>query len=480
MINPHKKGHPFDYRKIHLVGIGGIGMSGIAEILHNLGYEVSGSDIKDSENLQRLRSLGIKVSVGHSPENVRDAHVVVISSAVSEDNPEVLEARRLQIPVIPRAEMLAEIGRLKYSILVAGAHGKTTTTSLIANILKEAGLDPTVIVGGRLTATGTNARLGSGDFLVAEADESDGSFLKLNPTIAVITNIDREHMDFFRDMEALKKAFSDFANKVPFYGVSVLCEDSPHVRDILPQIKRKVITYGLSGDSQVRAENVGYSERGGKDYLCFDIYYMGDFRGRFSVPLSGMHNCLNCLAAYSVARELEIDDDVIRKGLEGFSGIKRRLEFKGMVSGIRFYDDYGHHPTEIRATLRATKEALLKDRGRVILIFQPHRYTRTRDLMGDFSVSFSDADKVFLMDIYPAGERPIEGVSSEVLYNSLVKIIDRQSVFYIPERERLIEKVMEELRESDILLTMGAGDVWKIGEEIMKRMGESSKDLKTL
>jgi UDP-N-acetylmuramate--alanine ligase len=480
-IKPGDGRRPFDYRVIHLVGIGGIGMSGIAEVLHNLGYDVRGSDIKESETIERLRSIGIKVFIGHRPENIGDAHVVIISSAVSEDNPEVLEARRRHIPVIPRAEMLAEIGRLKYSILVAGAHGKTTTTSLIANILAAGGLDPTVIVGGRLTATGTNARLGGGDFLVAEADESDGSFLKLNPTIAVVTNIDREHMDFFKDMEALKKAFTDFANKVPFYGASILCIDNPHIRHILPDIRRSVVTYGFSEEAEVRARDIDYVEREGRRYLSFRIFYKGFDEGRFFVPVIGLHNCLNSLASFIVAKELGIDNESIRKGFETFSGIKRRLEFKGFKAGIRFYDDYGHHPTEIRATLRAVKEGLLSDKGdnkalarRLILIFQPHRYTRTRDLIGEFATCFSDADVMFLMDIYSAGERPVEGITSGLLYNSIVQsgevLSSPVNIQYIPDREELIRRVLQVLRDGDLVLTMGAGDVWKVGEEILRRL----------
>lgn len=465
-----KRTYPFDYQTVHFVGIGGIGMSGIAEVLHNLGYDVRGSDLKESDSVQRLRSLGIKVYLGHRPENVAGAHVVVISSAVSPDNPEVLEAKRLHIPVIPRAEMLAEIGRLKYSILVAGAHGKTTTTSLTANILAKAGMDPTVIVGGRLTATGANAVLGRGDFLVAEADESDGSFLKLNPTIAVITNIDREHMDFFKDMEALKRAFSDFANKVPFYGSSILCIDNPHVRDILPDITRSFITYGLSLDAEVRARDINYTRRDERLYLSFNIIYKEKDEGRFHVPLLGVHNCLNSLASYTVARYLGIDNETIKIGFESFSGIKRRLEFKGALRGIRFFDDYGHHPTEIRATLRAIKESLFTENGRLFLIFQPHRYTRTRDLIGEFATCFADADTLFLLDIYPAGEKPIEGVNTEMLYRHLLKTRNTGKTYYIPDKERLMEAIISGLREHDLVLTMGAGDVWKIGEELLKRL----------
>ncbi len=456
------------YRVIHFVGIGGIGMSGIAEILKNLGYEVTGSDLRESDTTRRLESLGIKVYYGHSPENVDGAHVVVVSSAVSEDNPEVIEAKKRNIPVIPRAEMLAELGRLKYSVLIAGAHGKTTTTSLIGTILAYGGMDPTLVVGGKLRSLGTNAKLGQGDFLIAEADESDGSFLKLNPTIAVITNIDREHMDFFKDMDSLKKAFIDFSNKVPFYGITVLCIDNPQIRDILPFIKRRFTTYGFSEGADVRGEFINYEIKDSRPGLRFRIYNKDIDCGEYFLPLLGRHNILNALAGFAVATELRIPFDIIRGAYEEFGGIERRLQLKGVVNGIRIYDDYAHHPTEIRATLSALREIkgiLPGKRGRIILIFQPHRYTRTRDLLEEFTGCFRDADMVFLMDIYPAGERPIEGVDSGLIYRGL----DKERSFYIRDEDILIERVMEELKEGDILITMGAGNVWKIGEKILRR-----------
>ncbi len=456
------------YRVIHFVGIGGIGMSGIAEILKNLGYDVTGSDLRESDTTRRLVSLGIKIHYGHRAENINNAHVLVVSSAVSEDNPEVVEAKKRNIPVIPRAEMLAELGRLKYSVLIAGAHGKTTTTSLIGTVLAYGGMDPTLIVGGKLRSLGTNAKLGQGDFLIAEADESDGSFLKLNPTIAVITNIDREHMEFFKDMDSLKKAFIDFSNKVPFYGTTVLCVDNPYIRDILPFIKRRFTTYGFSEGADFRGEFINYEIRNSRPGLRFRVYNKDIDCGEYFLPLFGRHNILNALAGFAVATELRIPFDTIRGAYEEFGGIERRLQLKGIVNGIRIYDDYGHHPTEIRATLGALKELkgiLVGERGRIILIFQPHRYTRTRDLFDEFTICFRDADLVFLMDIYPAGERPIEGIDSGLIYRGL----DKERSFYIREENILIQRVMEELREGDILVTMGAGNVWKIGEEILRR-----------
>jgi UDP-N-acetylmuramate--alanine ligase len=456
------------YRGIHFVGIGGIGMSGIAEVLHNLGYEVTGSDLKDSETTKRLRALGMKVYTGHVADNIDDAHVLVISSAVSDDNPEVIAARERSIPVIPRAEMLAELARLKYGVLIAGAHGKTTTTSLISTILAHGGFDPTVVIGGRLKATGSNARLGQGEFLVAEADESDGSFLRLSPTIAVVTNIDREHMEFFKTMDALKMAFLSFMNKVPFYGVSVVCIENEHLRRLLPAIHRRYITYGFSRDAQLYAENIR------KGFMCmsFEVVYKGRNIGDFSLPAPGVHNVLNSLAAICVALILKMDVSVIQDALKGFSGIQRRLEFKGEADGIRVYDDYGHHPAEIKATLKAVKESLrIRDReeGRLIVLFQPHRYTRTKDLIDEFKVSFSDADILAVLDIYPAGEAPIEGVNSENLVESIRKA-GHGSVIYAKDREDAARYVVSGARKGDIILTLGAGSVWKLGEEILNKL----------
>ena len=473
------------YRIIHFVGIGGIGMSGIAEVLHNLGYDVTGSDLKDSHTTRRLRDLGIKVYIGHDAEHVDDAHVVVISSAVSNENPEVKEAKLRSIPVIPRAEMLAELARLKYGILIAGAHGKTTTTSLISTVLTHGKLDPTVVIGGRLMATGSNAILGQGDFLVAEADESDGSFLKLSPTIAVVTNIDREHMDFFKTMASLKGAFLSFINKVPFYGASVVCIENEHLRDLLPSIHRRCITYGFEKGAVLRAENIR------RDFMSvtFDAVYKGGHIGEFTLPLPGAHNVLNGLAAIGCALVLRMDVSVVREALKGFSGIQRRLEFKGEAQGIKIFDDYGHHPTEIKATLRAMKDGLLKiqsgspasnaglqpvgrEKGRLIVLFQPHRYSRTRDLIEEFAGSFDEADMLILLDIYPAGEKPIEGVSSDGLYAKILQSGYTKAV-RIQNKEEAAAYVLSQVRERDVVLTLGAGDVWKTGVEILKKLKET-------
>jgi len=455
------------YRVIHFVGIGGIGMSGIAEALHNLGYEVTGSDLKDSETTKRLKDLGIKISIGHEAENIDDAHVVVVSSAVPEDNPEVIEAKRRTIPVIPRADMLAELARLKYGILVAGAHGKTTTTSLISTILANAGFDPTVIIGGRLKATGSNVQLGQGAFLVAEADESDGSFLRLSPTIAVATNIDREHMDFFKTMDSMKGAFRSFLNKIPFYGVSIVCIENEHLHSLLPFLHRKYLTYGFDEEADIYAKNI----RKGFMSVSFEVVYKGMEVGDFTLPLLGEHNVLNSLAAIGVAIELQIDKPVIKEALRRFGGIQRRLEFKGEAEGIKIFDDYGHHPTEIKATLKAAKEGLM---GKLFVLFQPHRYTRTKDLMDEFSSSFSDADSVVLLDIYSAGERPIEGISSIALLENIKKS-GYNNVLYVRDKEDAIGHIIAHVQRGDILLTLGAGDVWKIGAEILHRLRGNEK-----
>jgi len=455
------------YRIIHFVGIGGIGMSGIAEVLHNLGYEVTGSDAKESDTTNRLAGLGIKVHIGHRAENVDDAHVVVISSAVSKDNAEVVEAKRKSIPVIPRAEMLAELARLKYGILVAGAHGKTTTTSLVSTVLSNSGLDPTVVIGGRLKSTGSNAMLGQGNFLVAEADESDGSFLRLSPTIAVVTNIDREHMDFFKTMDSLKDAFLSFMNKVPFYGIAIVCIENEDLRKLLPGVHRKYITYGLSSAADVYAADI----KKGFMSVTFDVVYKGENLGSFTLPVPGMHNVLNSLAAIIVARQLKVDMDAIKGALKKFSGIQRRFELKGEEKGIKVFDDYGHHPTEIKATLSAAREGLLTGHGagKLFVIFQPHRYTRTRDLMNEFTSCFSEADVLCLLDVYSAGEKPISGVDSKALLER-VKDSGQKDVVYFPDREKLLNNLLERLRSGDVVFTLGAGDVWKLGGEILKRI----------
>lgn len=455
------------YRIIHFTGIGGVGMSGIAEVLHNLGYEVTGSDLKETETTKRLRAMGIKIHIGHEGANVGSAHVVVASSAVSQNNPEVAEAKRQAVPVIPRAEMLAELARLKYSILVAGAHGKTTTTSLISTVLGHGGLDPTIIIGGKLKGIGSNARLGQGEFLVAEADESDGSFLKLSPTIAVVTNIDREHMEFFRTMDRLKDAFLSFINKVPFYGSAFVCAENEILRGLLPDIHRKLVRYGLSESSDLYATN---TEKGFMS-SAFDVIYSGKAVGRFSVPLPGTHNVLNTLACIGVALELKMSVPKIQDALHAFSGIQRRFELKGEVNGIRIYDDYGHHPTEIRATISAARENLdcLGGTGRLFVLFQPHRYTRTMDLIEEFSDSFGDCDSLFLLDIYPAGEKPIEGIHAKKL-SEMITAKGHKNVFYFPEKEAAMNQLASAMKTGDMLLTLGAGDVWKTGEKMIERI----------
>ncbi|MCG6552821.1 MAG: UDP-N-acetylmuramate--L-alanine ligase [Candidatus Magnetominusculus sp. LBB02] len=447
------------YRVIHFVGIGGIGMSGIAQVLNDIGYEVRGSDIKESATLDKLRASGITVMLGHKAENIGNAQVVVVTSAVNNGNPEVQEAKRRAIAVIPRAEMLAELCRLKYSVLVAGSHGKTTTSSLIATILIDALYDPTVVLGGKLNETNSNSRVGKGDYLVAEADESDGSFLKLNPTIAVCTNIDREHMDYFSTMERLKDAFTDFLNKVPFYGIGVVCTDDPNVRETLPKINRRYITYGLDGDAQYTAKNIEY----GFMRCCFDLHKEGRFIKRFEIRLAGRHNVLNSLAAIAASESLGVDIESAAASLGAFAGIKRRMEFKGTFKGVNVYDDYGHHPTEIEATIGGIKTHVTK---RLVVAFQPHRYTRTRDLMDKFAMSFDGVGKLYLLDIYAAGEPPIDGVNSEAMCKKLIE--NGVDAVYCNSHEQMRAGLAEQLQAGDVLVTFGAGDIWKIGEELVR------------
>ncbi len=390
-------------RHVHFVGVGGIGMSGLAEILRTLEFDVSGSDLREGENTRRLKRLGVRIDVGHRAENVEGADVVVYSSAISPENPEMVEAHALGTPVITRAEMLAELMRVKYGVAIAGSHGKTTTTSLVATVLRAAGFDPTVVVGGRMAALGSNARLGEGDMLVAEADESDGSFLRLTPTIAVVTNIDPEHLDFYGSHEVLKDAFVEFIEKVPFYGLAVLCLDHPDVQELLPRIRRRHVTYGLSPQADYHARAV----KNAGVVTSFVAYGRGQTLGEFSVKMPGQHNVQNCLAAIAVADELEVPLDVIKDALATFHGVARRFSIVGVVDGVTLVDDYGHHPAEIRATLEAARRAF--DR-RVIVAFQPHRYSRTQHLFDEFSLAFNGADQLILTDIYPAGEAPIEGI----------------------------------------------------------------------
>jgi len=450
--------------KIHFVGIGGIGMSGIAEVLLNLGYKVSGSDLRRSEITERLASLGGEIFYGHLRENVAGADVVVISSAVKNDNPEVQEARENLIPVIPRAEMLAELMRMKYGIAIAGTHGKTTTTSMVATLLGYAGIDPTIVIGGRLNSLGSNARLGQGKFLVAEADESDGSFLKLSPTIAVVTNIDADHLDFYSGIEEIKDTFVEFINKVPFYGLTVLCIDNDNVAAIIPRVNKRFITYGLSAQADIRACDIKLEGLS----TSFVTQYRGERLGEISFKMPGAHNVLNALAAIGVALELNVSFPVIQEGFRDFGGVGRRFQVKGEVNDIMVVDDYGHHPTEIRATLAAASGGW--DR-RLVVVFQPHRYTRTKELYDDFVKAFHDADVLILTDIYPAGEEPIEGVTAEALARS-VRQHGQKDVTHISDREELVGHLLEILKPGDILLTLGAGNIWQTGELLLQKLGK--------
>ena len=447
-------------QRIHFVGIGGIGMSGIAEVLLNLGYKVSGSDLKAGPTTQRLEKLGGKVSIGHAAENVADADVVVVSSAVRPDNVEGVEAKKRQIPEIPRAEMLAELMRLKYGVAVAGSHGKTTTTSMIATVLGHAGYDPTVVIGGRLNAIGSNARLGKGDFLVAEADESDGSFLKLSPTIAVITNIDREHLDHYADLAEIQEAFVTFANKVPFYGAAVLCLEDPHVQAIIPRIERRIVAYGLSSQADVAASDVQFENFGSS----YTLQRHGERLGAIRLQIPGLHGILNSMAAAASGFELEISFEKISQALAAFQNADRRFQIKGEKRGVLVVDDYGHHPTEILATLGAARRST--DR-RIVVVFQPHRYTRTVALEEEFTRAFNHAAVLVLLPIYAAGEHPLPGVTAERLAAQINKFGHRDVNYAesFEEAQRILE---EKLREGDLLITLGAGDVWKIGDEFLE------------
>jgi UDP-N-acetylmuramate--alanine ligase len=407
-------------QRIHFVGIGGIGMSGIAEVLLNLGYKISGSDLKISSVTQRLGSLGATIFEGHAAENIAGTEVVVTSSAVAQENPEVLEAHRLHIPVIPRAEMLAELMRLKYGIAVAGMHGKTTTTSMIAAVLAAGGLDPTVVVGGRVDAMGSNARIGNSEYLVAEADESDRSFLKLSPVLSVVTNIDREHMDCYRNMRDVKKAFLDFMDRVPFYGVIVVCNDDPILRRLLPQIRRRTVSYGTrrGSDFQIKLGKSTFESAERQPISHFRVGFGERDLGEFRLHVPGVHNVLNATAAIAVGIGLDIEADNIRLALEKFRGVDRRFQLRGKAAGISVIDDYGHHPTEIRATLAAARQCGF---GKIHVIFQPHRFTRTRDLMDEFATAFPDADSLAVLDIYAASESPIEGITAQTLASRIME-----------------------------------------------------------
>jgi len=450
------------YQHVHFVGIGGSGMSGIAEVLLNLGYTVSGSDAKRSPVTDRLEQHGARVAEGHAAENLGDAHVVVTSTAVRRDNPEVLEARRRGVPVIPRAEMLAELMRLKYGVAIAGSHGKTTTTSMVALVLDRGGLDPTVVVGGRLGVLGSGARLGRGDFMVAEADEFDRSFLKLTPTVAVVTNIDREHLDTYRDLADVQEAFLGFVNKVPFYGVCVLCLDDPPVQDILPRVERRVLTYGLSPQARVSARDLEIGPTGSTYTATLD----GEGLGQVTLAVPGAHNVANSLAAVAVGLDLGVPFEAIRGGLESFTGVDRRFQVRGEAGGILVVDDYGHHPTEIRATL----EALRRRAGsrRTVVLFQPHRFTRTQALWDDFCKAFHQADVLILTDIYAASEEPIPGITAESLARAIAERGHR-SVAWAGDLAAATERLSAEARGGDVVLTLGAGSVWTAGDELLRR-----------
>jgi UDP-N-acetylmuramate--alanine ligase len=447
---------------IHFVGIGGIGMSGIAEVLINLGYRISGSDTAQSETTARLQKLGASVALGHAAKNIGNVDVVVTSTAVKIDNPEVYEAHQRNIPVIPRAEMLAELLKMKFSVAVSGSHGKTTTTSMVSTVLAKGGLDPTMVIGGKLASIGSNARLGDGDIIVAEADESDGSFLKLSPTIAVITNIDREHLDFYPGITEIKDAFLKFANIVPFYGCTVLCTDNEHVREIVPLIKRKMITYGIEHTADYVAQDIKY--RASKTE--YTLMYKGDRLGQIELFVPGLFNVYNSMAAVAVGRELDLDFGIIKEGIKSFAGVVRRLEMKGTVGDITVVDDYGHHPTEVKATLAAARQVW---KGRLIVVFQPHRFSRTKALFEEFTNAFGNADMLILNDIYPASEEPIAGVNSQVLAEAIRKAGHRH-VEYIAQAEGTIEFLLNTVKPKDTVLTLGAGSIYKIGEALLKQL----------
>jgi UDP-N-acetylmuramate--alanine ligase len=453
-------------KHIHFVGIGGIGMSGIAEVLLTLGYTISGSDLTVSDVTRRLQHHGAIVHEGHEAAHVQGTDVVVTSSAVTPNNIEVVTARELHIPVIPRAEMLAELMRMKYGIAVAGAHGKTTTTSLIATVMARGGLDPTVVIGGRLKSLGSSAQLGQGEYLVAEADESDGSFLLLSPTINVVTTVDAEHLDFYHDLDEIKRAFTQFINKVPFYGCSVLCLDQPNIQSLLPNIHRRFITYGLTGQADYVARDVRFS--GPRSY--FEVFHTGHCLGQFSVNLPGVHNVYNALAAIAVGLELDVPLPTIAKALEEFSGIQRRFEILGVRNGVTVVDDYGHHPEEIRQTLRAAKSVWPDER--LVVVFQPHRYTRTKFLQQEFFTAFYEADILVLLDIYAAAEPPIPGVTTALLYDG-IKEHGQREVYYLQERAQVVPFLRQHLQEGTILLSLGAGDVWEIGRAFLETPEES-------
>ena len=447
---------------IHFVGIGGIGMSGIAELLLNLGYKVSGSDMKRSDITDRLEHLGGAIFKTHAAEQIEGADVVVVSSAIEPDNPEVQAAAQAAIPVIPRAEMLAELMRLKYSIAVAGAHGKTSTTSIVASVLAEGGLDPTVVIGGKLKSIGSNAVLGQGDFIVAEADESDGSFLKFSPTIAVVTNIDNEHLDFYEDLDAIKAVFANFLDRIPFYGLAVLCLDNEPIQELIPRLKKRYTTYGMSSQADFHIRDVAF----GNQKSGFNIYHHGEKLGHINLNLPGIHNVYNATASIAVGVELNIAFDQIKSALETVEGVQRRLEIKGETNGVVVIDDYGHHPTEIKITLKAVAENW-PDRRKVV-VFQPHRYSRARALFDEFTRAFYQSDVLVVMPIYAASEKKIKGVNSQNLCEG-IKAHGHKEVIYADGFKAAHSLLKQTLQPRDVLLTLGAGDVWKVGEEFLNK-----------
>lgn len=453
----------FRIKHLHFIGIGGIGMSGIAEVLLNQGFRVTGSDLLDSDIIARLRELGAEISIGHDAKSVKDAQVVVYSSAVKPDNLEFVEARRTGIPIIPRAAMLSELMRMKYGIAVAGTHGKTTTTSMIAAILTEADFDPTFIVGGRVKSLATNARLGSGEFLVAEADEYDRSFLRLNPTIAVITTMETEHLDTYGDLEEIRAAFLQFTEQVPFYGSIVLCIDEPTVASLLPDLSRPAITYGIEGETDIKATDIEFAEI----HSRFDVVVRGNKRGAVNLNQPGLHNVKNALAAIGVAEELDIDFKKVQKSLSAFNGVERRFEIKGEASGVMVVDDYAHHPTEVQVTLDAARRGWER---RIIAIFQPHLYSRTKDFAQAFGESFSGADVLVVTGIYGARETPIEGVTGQLIADAAVKAGHR-NVRYLPETKTVVEEILKIVRPDDMVVALGAGDVWKLSGELFSKLG---------
>lgn len=453
-------------KRIHFIGIGGIGMSGIAEVLCNLGFEVSGSDIKRSKNTDRLEELnGVKIFEGHAAENVGEAQVVVYSSAVKDDNPEVVIAKEKGIPVIPRAEMLAELMVLKpYAVAVSGTHGKTSTTSMVATILGHAGVDPTTVVGGVVESLGSNARLGHSDWFVTEADESDRSFLMLYPTIAVVTNIDKEHMESYKGMDDVVQCFTDFVNKVPFFGAAIICLDDPNVQLIIPHIKRRRVTYGMTAQADISAHNITYNDHFGSH---FTVWKGDDVLGDIDLPVPGKHNVYNALAATAVGLELDVPFEKIAEAFARFKNANRRFQFKGEARGITVVDDYGHHPTEILATLAAAKNG--SGGKRTVVVFQPHRFTRTQELFDEFALAFNNADVLFVLDIYAASETPIEGINAEVLTENIKKY-GHKNVTYIGDIENASEKVIPILQDGDLLITLGAGTVTKLSDEILEKL----------